>query len=231
MAIFKPRKANHMALALFDLDETLIAGDSDFEWGSHLVSIGKVDKEYYASENERFYKEYLADNLDVYEFLNFALQPLANNTYEELCDWRDDYIQQRIKPIIKPKAFDLLKKHRDAGDYLVIVTATNSFITEPTIDIFGIDDLIATEPAMEDGNFTGKVKGTPSFGPGKVTRLKEWLEGSNGSRHSLEGSYFYSDSRNDIPLLELVSNPITVDADEKLNLHAAKNNWQQISLL
>lgn len=216
-----------MALALFDLDETLIAGDSDFEWGAHLVSIGKVDKEYYASENERFYKEYLAGNLDVYEFLKFALQPLANNSYEELCDWRNDYIQQRIKPIIKRKAFDLLKKHRDAGDYLVIVTATNSFITEPTKDIFGMDDLIATEPAMEDGNFTGKVKGTPSFGPGKVTRLKEWLEGTN---HSLEGSYFYSDSRNDIPLLELVSHPITVDADEKLSLHAAKNNWQQISL-
>lgn len=219
-----------MALALFDLDETLIAGDSDFEWGAHLVSIGKVDKEYYASENERFYKEYLAGSLDVYEFLKFALLPLANHPYEELCDWRKDYIQQRIKPIIKPKAFDLLKKHRDAGDYLVIVTATNSFITEPTKDIFGMDDLIATEPAMKDGNFTGEVKGTPSFGPGKVTRLKEWLEKGNGSKHSLEGSYFYSDSRNDIPLLELVSHPITVDADEKLSLHATKNNWQQISL-
>lgn len=216
-----------MALALFDLDETLIAGDSDFEWGAHLVSIGKVDKDYYASENERFYKEYLAGSLDVYEFLKFSLRPLADHPYDELCDWRKDYIQQRIKPIIKPKAFNLLKKHRDAGDYLVIVTATNSFITEPTKDIFGMDDLIATEPAMHDGKFTGKVDGTPSFGPGKVTRLKEWLDGTN---HSLEGSYFYSDSRNDIPLLEIVSNPIAVDADEKLSLHAAKNNWQQISL-
>ncbi len=159
--------------------------------------------------------------------MNFALQPLANNSYDELCQWREDYIEQRIKPIIKPKAFDLISKHRDAGDRLVIVTATNSFITEPTKDMFGMDDLIATEPAIENGNFTGKVRGTPSFGPGKVTRLQEWLKDSSDS---LEGSYFYSDSRNDIPLLELVSHPIAVDADEKLSEHAAENNWQQISL-
>lgn len=216
-----------MALALFDLDETLIAGDSDYEWGSHLVSIGKVDAEHYANENERFYKEYLAGTLDVYEFLNFALQPLANNSYEELCQWRADYIEQRIKPIIKPKTFDLISKHRDAGDHLVIITATNSFITQPTKDMFAMDDLIATEPAMKNGDFTGEVHGTPSFGPGKVTRLQEWLKDSS---HSLEGSYFYSDSRNDIPLLELVDNPIAVDADEKLSEHAAIKNWQQISL-
>jgi len=216
-----------MALALFDLDETLIAGDSDYEWGSHLVSIGKVDAEYYASENERFYKEYLEGKLDVYEFLKFALLPLANNSYQELCEWRKEYIEQRIKPIIKPKAMELIRKHRDAGDYLVIVTATNSFITEPTKNIFNMDDLIATEPAMKNGKFTGEVQGTPSFGPGKVTRLKEWLQGST---HSLEGSYFYSDSRNDIPLLELVSHPVAVDADEKLSEYAANKNWQQLSL-
>ncbi len=216
-----------MALALFDLDETLIAGDSDYEWGSHLVSIGKVDAEYYANENERFYKEYLAGKLDVYEFLKFALKPLANNPYDELCQWRNDYIEQRIKPIIKPKTYDLIEQHRDAGDYLVIVTATNSFITEPTKEIFNIDKLIATEPAMENGSFTGEVHGTPSYGPGKVTRLKEWLKDSG---HSLEGSYFYSDSRNDIPLLEIVSNPVVVDADDMLSEHAEKKNWPQISL-
>lgn len=216
-----------MALALFDLDETLIAGDSDYEWGTHLVSIGKVDAEYYANENKRFYREYLEGKLDVYEFLNFALKPLANNSYDELCQWRNDYIEQRIKPIIKPKTFDLIEQHRNAGDYLVIVTATNSFITEPTKEIFKIDELIATEPAMKNGSFTGEVYGTPSFGPGKVTRLKEWLKDSS---HSLEGSYFYSDSRNDIPLLEIVSNPVAVDADDMLSEHAAKNNWPQISL-
>ena len=174
-----------------------------------------------------FMKSTLQGTLDVYEFLNFALQPLANNSYEELCQWRDDYIEQRIKPIIKPKAFDLISKHRNAGDHLVIITATNSFITMPTKDIFGIDDLIATEPAIENGAFTGKVHGTPSFGPGKVTRLQEWLKDSS---HSLEGSYFYSDSRNDIPLLELVDNPIAVDADTKLREHAAEKHWQHISL-
>lgn len=216
-----------MALALFDLDETLIAGDSDYEWGKHLVSIGKVDAQHYANENERYYKEYLAGTLDVYEFLSFALQPLANHSYDELCKWRDDYIEQRIKPIIKPKAIDLIAKHRDAGDHLVIITATNRFITEPTKGIFQMDDLIATEPAMKNGRFTGEVHGTPSFGQGKVTRLQEWLK---NSKHSLDGSYFYSDSRNDIPLLELVSNPIAVDADDKLSTHAAKNNWQQLSL-
>ena len=145
----------------------------------------------------------------------------------ELCQWRDDYIEQRIKPIIKPKAIELINKHRDAGDQLVIITATNRFITEPTKEIFNMHDLIATEPAMQNGSFTGEVHGTPSFGPGKVTRLKEWLENTS---YSLEGSYFYSDSRNDIPLLELVTHPITVDADEKLSAYANEKNWQQISL-
>ena len=216
-----------MALALFDLDETLIAGDSDYEWGAHLVSIGKVDAEFYANENERFYQEYLAGTLDVFEFLKFALLPLADNSFEELCQWREDYIEQRIKPIIKPKAFDLVHKHREAGDHLVIITATNRFITEPTKEIFNMHDLIATEPAMKHGKFTGEVHGTPSFGPGKVTRVKEWLENNN---HTLEGSYFYSDSHNDIPLLELVTHPVTIDADKKLREHAIKNNWQQLSL-
>jgi len=217
-----------MALALFDLDETLIAGDSDYEWGSHLISIGKVDAKYYASENERFYQEYLQGTLDVHEFLKFALKPLAEHAFEELCEWRKQYIEQRIKPLIKTKAINLINQHRDAGDHLVIITATNRFITEPTKEIFNMDDLIATEPEMKNGNFTGEVDGTPSYGPGKVTRLKQWLKNSN---HTLEGSYFYSDSRNDIPLLELVSNPIAVDADEMLRQHATKNNWQQISLL
>ena len=216
-----------MALALFDLDETLIAGDSDYEWGAHLVSIGKVDAEFYESENERFYQEYLAGTLDVFEFLKFALLPLANNSFEELCQWRDDYIEQRIKPIIKPKAVELINKHRDAGDHLVIITATNRFITEPTKEIFNIRDLIATEPEIQNGKFTGKVHGTPSFGTGKVTRLKEWLANTN---HSLEGSYFYSDSQNDIPLLDLVTHPIAVDADDKLREHAERNNWQQLNL-
>ena len=216
-----------MALALFDLDETLLAGDSDYEWGLHLVSLGKVNEDFYKSENERFYKEYLAGKLDVYEFLRFALKPLAENSLEELNKWRDEFIEQRIKPIVKNKAHELVEQHRQAGDYLVIVTATNRFITEPMKEIFNIDTLIATEPAMENGKFTGEVEGTPCFGFGKVTRVKEWLESSS---YSLEGSYCYSDSRNDIPLLELVDFPTAVDADKDLTTHAIKNNWKRLSL-
>ena len=216
-----------MAIALFDLDETLLAGDSDYEWGLHLVSKGKVNREIYKSENERFYKEYLAGKLDVYEFLRFAFQPLVENSYDELVIWREEYIERRIKPIIKNKAHELIAKHREAGDHLVIITATNRFITEPVLKIFNVDTLIATEPEMENQKFTGEVKGVPCFGPGKVTRLKQWLETSN---HTLEGSYFYSDSRNDIPLLELVDHPFVVDADEELTKHAIEHNWSRLSL-
>ena len=217
-----------MALALFDLDETLLAGDSDYEWGQYLVSIGKVTAQTYASENKRFYEEYLAGTLDVYEFLNFALKPLADNRYADLVLWRDDYIEKRIKPIIKKKAHDLIDSHRRSGDYLVIVTATNRFITEPVKDILGIDLLLATEPEMKNGEFTGNIIGTPNFGAGKVARVKEWLE---TSQQPTQGSFFYSDSRNDIPLLELVDHPIVVDGDEKLTQHAIQNNWKRISLI
>lgn len=216
-----------MTLAFFDLDETLIAGDSDYEWGNHLVSIGKVDGEFYEKENQRFYKEYLAGKLDIYEFLNFAFKPLAENSYEELCQWRDEYIDLRIKPIIKTKAYGLIDQHRNAGDHLAIITATNRFITEPIKEILNIGTLIATEPAILNGEFTGEVEGTPCFGDGKVSRVKQWLESNS---HTLEGSYFYSDSRNDIPLLELVDYPIAVDADEELTAHAIKSNWKRLSL-
>ena len=217
-----------MALAFFDLDHTLLDGDSDYEWGLHLVSIGKVDREVYKKKNERFYREYLAGTIDIYAFLDFAFQPLANNLYSDLCDWRNDYIRQRIEPIIKDKGIELISKHRNAGDYLVMITATNRFITEPIKEIFDVDALIATIPAMKDGSFTGQVEGTPCFGEGKVTRVKEWLEATG---HTLEGSYFYSDSRNDIPLLELVDFPFAVDADEKLSEFAREKGWKQISLL
>ena len=216
-----------MALALFDLDETLLAGDSDYEWGLHLVSLGRVDGEFYEKENERFYKEYLAGKLDVHEFLNFALKPLAENSFDELSKWREEFIEKRIRPIIKDKAYDLIAQHRDAGDYLVLVTATNRFITEPLKDIFKIDTLIATEPEMQNGKFTGEVEGTPCFGTGKAKRVMQWLKSGT---HTLEGSYFYTDSRNDIPLLELVDHPIVVDADEELTAYAIKSNWKRLSL-
>ena len=216
-----------MALALFDLDETLLAGDSDYEWGSHLIAIGKVDRALYEKENERFYKEYLAGKLDIYEFLNFAFRPLAENSYVELCQWRNEYIDLRIKPIIKTRVYELIEQHRNAGDYLAIVTATNRFITEPIKEILNVETLIATEPAILNGEFTGEVEGTPCFGTGKAIRVQQWLKSNS---HTLEGSYFYSDSCNDIPLLELVDHPIAVDADKELTAHAIKSNWKRISL-
>jgi HAD superfamily hydrolase (TIGR01490 family) len=216
-----------MALALFDLDGTLIAGDSDYEWGCYLVSIGKVDGEAYAKKNERFYKEYVKGELDIYEFLNFSFKPLAENSYEELCQWRDEYLHSRIKPIVKAKASELIEKHRSAGDHLALITATSNFITEPIKNMLNLETLIATEPEISNGNFTGNVKGTPCFGSGKVTRIKQWI---NTTAYTLEGSYFYSDSHNDIPLLELVDHPTAVDADAALTTHAIKNNWSRLSL-
>ena len=216
-----------MALVLFDLDETLLAGDSDYEWGKHLVSMGKVDRAVYERENERFYREYLAGKLNIHEYLRFALRPLAKNSYNELCRWREEYIETRIKPMIKPKARATIEQHREAGDHLAIITATNRFITAPVQDILNVTTLIATEPEMKGGRFTGNVEGVPCFGRGKITRVKEWLASNS---YSLEGSQFYSDSHNDIPLLEMVDHPIAVDADEKLTEHAIKKGWQQLSL-
>ncbi len=216
-----------MALALFDLDGTLLAGDSDYEWGRYLVSIGKVEADFYQQRNEYFYNEYLAGKLDEREFLNFALKPLARNSYEELCRWREAFIQRRIKPLVKTKAHDLIDRHRGGGDELVIVTATNRFITEPIKELFNIDALIATEPAMQDGRFTGEAEGIPCFSHGKVARVEQWLE---TTPYTFKGSYFYSDSCNDIPLLERVDYPVAVDADASLTAHAVNHKWQRISL-
>lgn len=216
-----------MALVLFDLDETLLAGDSDYEWGRYLVSVGKVDRVSYEKENERFYQEYLVGRLDIHEYLRFALRPLAENPYSELCRWREEYIETHIRPIIKPKACAIIDQHREASDHLAIITATNRFITSPVQKILNVATLIATEPAMKDGEFTGEVEGIPCFGPGKVARVNEWLKGNS---YGIEGSWFYSDSHNDIPLLELVDHPVAVDADKKLTRHAMKKGWQCLSL-
>lgn len=216
-----------MALAFFDLDETLLAGDSDYEWGLYLVSTGRVDAALYEKENKRFYREYRAGKFDVYEFLRFALKPLAENPYAELCRWRDEFIDMRIKPIIKTRTHDLIQQHRDAGDHLAIITSTNRFIIEPVKDLLQIETLIATEPARSNGEFTGEIEGIPCFGTGKVVRARQWAK--SGSK-TLEGSHFYSDSYNDLPLLELVDHPVAVDADEELTAHAIRNNWKRLSL-
>ena len=216
-----------MGIALFDLDNTLIAGDSDYLWGCFLIEQGIVDGAVYERANQRFYDQYKVGELDIHEFLDFQLRPLAEHSMETLQLWRSQYIEEKITPILLPKAHQLIGKHRDQGDSLVMITATNRFITEPIADLYGIRNLLATEPEIVADRYTGSVTGTPCFQDGKVTLLAGWLA-ENG--HSLDDSWFYSDSHNDLPLLNKVTHPVAVDPDEILERHASDHRWQTISL-
>ena len=216
-----------MTLAIFDLDNTLLAGDSDHLWGQYLVDNKIVDAEVYERENERFYREYREGNLDIFEFLAFSLAPLAEHSLEELYSWRYDFVEKTIKPIIATAAYDLVEKHRQQGDTLLIITATNRFVTEPISKLFGIENLLATDPEKTNTGYTGKVDGTPCFQEGKIERLNSWLDKSG---ENMSGSIFYSDSHNDLPLLEKVDHPVAVDPDKKLRVYASKSNWPIISL-
>jgi HAD superfamily hydrolase (TIGR01490 family) len=216
-----------LALAIFDLDNTLLGGDSDYLWGTFLVENGLVDGDYYARENERFYREYDEGVLDIFEFLQFSLKPLKDNEPSLLEELRERFLLEKIDPIILQAGRDLIEKHRESGDTLMIITATNSFVTSPIAASLGIEHLIATEPETVDGRYTGKVAGEPSFKDGKVKRLQVWLEENN---QTLDESSFYSDSHNDIPLLEQVEKPVAVDPDDALALYAADKGWPIISL-
>jgi len=216
-----------MALALFDLDNTLLDGDSDYLWGCFLVERGVVDGETYQRENQRFYEQYLAGCLDIREFLRFQLQPLATHTRHQLEQWREQFLSDKIDPILLPKARALLDKHRQQGDELLIITATNRFITGPIADRYAVSHLLATEPEMRGGEYTGGVNGTPCFQDGKVECLQRWLDEQG---QTLAGSWFYSDSHNDLPLLERVEHPVAVDPDDKLEALAQARGWPVISL-
>ena len=211
-----------MALVIFDLDNTLIAGDSDHAWGEFLVERKIVDADYYKAKNDQFYQDYQSGELKIEDYLAFALEPLANNNLDDLLAWREVFLEEKILPIMLPKAKTLISKHRKQGDYLLIITATNQFVTERIAELLEVDDIIATTPEQNDQGFTGKVAGTPSFKEGKITRLNTWLAQQD---HSMEGSYFYSDSHNDLPLLELVDFPIAVDPDDILKAHCEKHDW------
>lgn len=215
-----------MAIALFDLDETLLAGDSDYLWGQHLVKIGAVDGDFYERTNRQFYEQYKQGTLDIFEFSRFAFRPLGELPLQKLKQWRNEFIEQKIKPIMLPKGIELIEQHRKAGDKLVIITSTNRFVTEPIAALYDVHQLIAAEPEMVNGNYTGELK-APCFAKHKVDRLNEWIELSG---NNLSDSLAYSDSHNDIPLLEVVTRPIAVDPDEKLKAHALHNDWEIISL-
>ena len=219
-----------MNLAIFDLDNTLLDGDSDYNWGLYLVKKGYLDEGEYKEQNQKFFEEYQVGKLDIFAFAEFQFQFLKNNSRKFLNEVRSDYINEIIKPMILKKAVDLVSQHKEAGDKLLIITATNSFITKPIGELFGIDELIGTDPEENEGEFTGKVYGTPSFKEGKVTRLFDWLDEKNLKLADFEKTFFYSDSHNDFALLEVVTNPVVVNGDKILLEKAQEKNWPKLNL-
>jgi len=219
-----------MKLVLFDLDNTLLAGDSDYEWGQFLIAKGAVNGPHYEAKNKAFYEDYKAGQLDIYAFLAFALHPLATHTRAQLDAWHAEYMETRIRPMITQAARDLVNKHLDTADLVAVITATNSFVTGPIAKEFGIPHLIATDPEEINGRFTGEVAGTPCFREGKVSRLEHFLESQGTRLDCLTSSRFYSDSLNDLPLLEKVQHPVAVDPDPTLRAHALEKGWPVISL-
>jgi HAD superfamily hydrolase (TIGR01490 family) len=223
-------------LALFDLDGTLLAGDSDYSWAQFLISRGVLQREFYETENQRFFEDYKAGTLDIHAFLDFQLAPLAAHPRPQLDAWHADFMRERVMKMITRHARELVQRHLDAGDLCAVVTATNSFVTANIVREFGIPHLVATEPEMKDGAFTGKVNGMPCFREGKIARVEAWLAqtgpqvGAGATIASFARSWFYSDSRNDIPLLEKVTDPVVVDPDTTLHALALARNWPVISL-
>jgi len=215
-------------LALFDLDNTLLSGDSDFEWAQFLIGKDVLDREVYEARNLEFFEAYKAGTLDIHAFLDFQLKPLARHPRAQLDEWHEEFMEKHILPIISQKARDLVGSHEN--DARAVVTATNSFVTWPIAREFGIEQLIATEPEQVDGEFSGRVHGIPAFREGKVERLREWLTAHSLEWDLFEETWFYSDSLNDLPLLSIVSHPVAVDPDETLKEHALEQGWQVISL-
>jgi len=217
-----------LKLALFDLDNTLLDGDSDFEWAQFLIEQGVIDRELYEAKNRHFYDQYKAGTLDIHEFLDFQLKPLSRHSRKVLDGWHEQFMRDKVQGMISPNARELVAKHRDAGDICVVITATNSFVTAPIAHAFGIEHLIATEPEQKDGEFTGRVSGEPSFREGKITRLEQWMGERGWNWDSFEDSTFYSDSLNDLPLLAKVQHPVAVKPDDTLRAHAEQEGWPVI---
>ena len=212
-----------MRLVLLDLDNTLLAGDSDYEWAQYLIDRGVLGRSEYEARNNEFYEEYKAGVLDIYAFLDFQLKPLAQHPRATLDAWHRGFMQERILPIIRAEARALIDRHRD--DTCAIITATNSFVTGPIARELGVEHLIATVPEECNGRFTGRPAGTPCFREGKIACLQCWLDSRELSLEGFEESWFYSDSVNDLPLLERVTHPVAVDPDERLASVARKNGW------
>ena len=217
-----------MNLALFDLDNTLLAGDSDYEWAQYLIETGVLDRDTYEARNNAFYDQYKAGTLNIYEFLDYQLKPLSQHPRRVLDGWHVEYMRKKIHPMLRDSASALVARH--AGDVRVLITATNSFVTAPIARLLGIEHLIATEPEQKNGEFTGGVSGLPCFKEGKLKRLEAWLAARGETLRSYAQSWFYSDSHNDLPLMQRVTHPVAVDPDAKLKAHADTNGWPVMSL-
>lgn len=216
-------------LALFDLDNTLLAGDSDHAWGEFLISKQLVDAATHRSVNDRYYQQYREGNLDIHGYVRFTLQPIMALSKSQRLALHAEFMRNTITPLYLPKADALVAKHRDRGDLTLIITATNEFITEPIAQRFQVEHLLATALEMEADRFTGRIAGTPCYQIGKVEKLEQWLQ-TQSSGLTLNNATFYSDSINDLPLLERVANPIAVDPDSQLQQEATARGWEIISL-
>lgn len=216
-----------MALVIFDLDNTLIAGDSDYSWGEFLVNRNLVDQGHYKTINDKFYADYENGCLDIFKYLEFSLTALVGLSQNKLNKLHRQFMEEMIEPLKLPKAARLIEQHRLAGDRLLVITATNRFIAEPIVKSLGIEELLAADPEIVDGFFTGRIVGIPTYQHGKVERLNSWLQQNN---ETLDGSYFYSDSINDLTLLLEVANPIAVDPDDALRKEALRRDWEILSL-
>jgi HAD superfamily hydrolase (TIGR01490 family) len=212
-------------LTLFDLDNTLIAGDSDYGWAQFLIEAGVLDAELYERRNAGFFADYKAGTLDIHAFLAFQLRPLAEHEPSELLAWRERFVAEKIVPMLLPAAQAVVDQRLAAGDVVAVVTATNSFITRPIAGLYGISHLVATELETIDGRFTGRVTGEPCFRAGKLSRVKDWLAATDRSLDDFAESWFYSDSHNDLPLLSAVTHPVAVDPDPQLREHAYARGW------
>ena len=212
-------------LQIFDLDNTLLAGDSDRNWGIFLAEKNIVESSY-LDESEKFYNNYYAGSLDIDGFLSFCLKPLVTNEMDVLLNLRDQFIEEKIKPIITKSGKEVVDKAITDGKTVIIATATNNFVTRPIADLFNVSELIATEFEIENNSFTGRVTDIPCFREGKLKKVEKWVHENN---FDLSDATFYSDSFNDLPLLEKVKYPIVVDGDDKLREIGKNNNWKCIS--
>ncbi|MES2073362.1 MAG: HAD family hydrolase [Pseudomonadota bacterium] len=218
-------------IAIFDLDHTLIPIDSDYEWGQFLSRIGAVDAAAFEQRNADFFAQYQAGTLDPVEYLEFALGTLAQFPRKQLDAWHEQFMQEVIQPVLTPAARDLIKRHRDHGDLMVIITATNRFVTAPIAAALGVEHLIAAEPELSaDGNLTGKLLGVPTSGEGKIIHLRQWLDSRGEKLQDFTCSHFYSDSQNDIPLLSVVTHPVATNPNAKLMAHAHQQGWPILTL-